>query len=73
MGSGILHELYFVNLGGDGKVSPAIASALETYFGSVARWRREFVGVGRSLAGGSGWVVLSYSCPSPKPGRRASG
>src|SRR5262249_16523743 len=62
----ILHELYFVNLGGDGKVPAVVTSALETNFGGVHQWRREFVAAARSLAGGSGWVVLSYS---PDDGR----
>jgi Fe-Mn family superoxide dismutase len=34
---------------------------LEDHFGSIGAWRREFVGTARSLAGGSGWVVLTYS------------
>jgi Fe-Mn family superoxide dismutase len=34
---------------------------LEEHFGSVAAWRREFVGAAQSLAGGSGWVLLTYS------------
>jgi len=61
MGSVILHELYFVNLGGDGKVPAVVTAALERSFGGIQQWRREFVAVARSLAGGSGWVVLSYS------------
>lgn len=61
MGSVMLHELYFVNLGGAGKIPAVIAVALETHFGEVSRWRREFVGPARSLAGGPGWAVLSYS------------
>jgi superoxide dismutase, Fe-Mn family len=61
LGSVILHELYFANLGGDGKVPVVIAAALQTHFGGVAQWRREFVSAARSLAGGPGWVVLSYS------------
>jgi Fe-Mn family superoxide dismutase len=66
MGSVILHELYFVNLGGDGKVPAVVASALDTHLGGLARWRREFVSAARSLANGSGWVVLTYS---PHDGR----
>jgi len=61
MGSVILHELYFLNLGGDGKVPAAVATALQTHFGGVPCWRREFVSAARSLAPGPGWVVLSYS------------
>src|SRR5262249_10324089 len=50
-----------MNLGGDGKVPSGVAAALETHFGSVSSWRREFVGAAQSLAGEPGWVVLSYS------------
>jgi len=57
----ILHELYFDSLGGDGISSGAIDEALKRDFGSVDRWRAEFVGTGKALRGGSGWVLLSYS------------
>jgi len=30
-------------------------------FGSASAWRREFVETAQSLAGGSGWVLLTYS------------
>ena len=43
VGSVILHELYFVSLGGDGKVPSVVASALERNFGGIRQWRREFV------------------------------
>jgi Fe-Mn family superoxide dismutase len=56
-----LHELYFGNLGGEGNKIPApIGALLEEHFGSAAGWRREFVGAAQALAGGSGWVLLSY-------------
>jgi Fe-Mn family superoxide dismutase len=61
VGSVLLHELYFVNLGGDAKVPAVVTTALERGFGSFHQWRREFVGAAQSLAGGPGWVVLSYS------------
>src|SRR5205814_10709895 len=62
MGSVALHELYFGNLGGEGnKIPDPVRAMLEQHFGSVARWRREFVETAQSLAGGSGWVLLSYS------------
>jgi Fe-Mn family superoxide dismutase len=62
MGSVTLHELYFGNLGGEGNKVPApVGGILEEDFGSLAAWRREFVGTARSLAGGSGWVLLTYS------------
>ena len=62
MGSVALHELYFGNLGGEGNKTPdAIRAVLDEHFGSVAAWRREFIGAAQSLAGGSGWVLLTYS------------
>jgi Fe-Mn family superoxide dismutase len=61
MGSVALHELYFGNLGGDGKVTPAMATVLEEHFGSVDAWRQEFLAAAQALRGGSGWVLLSYS------------
>src|SRR5262244_3847845 len=57
----ILHELYFDNLGGDGVSGGAIEEALKRDFGSVDRWRAEFVGTGKALRGGAGWVLLSSS------------
>ena len=57
----ILHELYFDGLGGDGIPGGLIDDALKRNFGSVDRWRAEFVGTGKALRGGAGWVLLSYS------------
>ena len=57
----ILHELYFDSLGGDGTSGGAIDAALARDFGSVDRWRAEFVAAGKALRGGSGWVLLTYS------------
>ena len=57
----VLHELYFDSLGGDGKtLAPAMNLALQASFGSFERWRDEFVAMGKALAGGSGWVLLSF-------------
>jgi len=62
MGSVALHELYFGNLGGEGnKIPDDMRATLEEHFGSVAAWRREFVGAAQSLAGGSGWALLGWS------------
>jgi Fe-Mn family superoxide dismutase len=67
LNSTLLHELYFASLGGDGRVLPdALASAIAKDFGSVDRWRQEFVGIANGLAGGSGWVLLTYV---PRDGR----
>ena len=59
--SAILHEIYFDGLGGSGEPDGDLAAALERDFGSVARWRAEFVAMGKALAGGSGWVLLCWS------------
>src|SRR5438067_4555722 len=62
MGSVTLHELYFGNLGGQGNQIPEqVRAVLEEHFGSIGAWRREFVDTARSLSGGSGWVLLTYS------------
>src|SRR5947209_1630465 len=61
LNSTLLHELYFASLGGDGRAVPELmADALVRDFGSVARWRQEFVALANSLAAGPGWVLLSY-------------
>lgn len=48
-----LHELYFGNLGGDGKQSGALAKDLPS------GWEATFRATALSLAGGSGWVTVS--------------
>ncbi len=60
LNSTALHELYFASLGGDGKPTEMLAQALTRDFGSVDRWRAEFVAMGNAVDGGSGWVVLFY-------------
>src|SRR5437773_1077222 len=60
LNSTLLHELYFACLGGDGKPTEMLASALAEDFGSVDRWRSEFIAMGNALGGGSGWVLLAY-------------
>lgn len=57
----LLHELYFGSLGADGAtMTPAMALALEANFGSIDRWRAEFMAMGKALGGGSGWVLLTF-------------
>jgi Fe-Mn family superoxide dismutase len=57
-----LHEIYFDGLGGNGGLpSGTLGERLAQDFGSVERWRTEFTGMGKALAGGSGWVLLSWS------------
>ena len=36
------------------------ALALDANFGSVERWREEFIAMGKALGGGSGWVLLVF-------------
>ena len=57
----ILHELYFANLGGDGKAAGAIQQALADSFGGFGRFEELFRATGLCLAGGSGWTILDYS------------
>jgi Fe-Mn family superoxide dismutase len=60
LNSTLLHELYFASLGGDGKPTELLAQALTRDFGSMDRWRSEFMAMGNALGGGSGWVLLVY-------------
>src|SRR5215218_328367 len=59
----LLHEVYFDSLGeaGGGDPDGALAEAIARDFGSLARWRAEFVAMGKALGGGSGWVLLTRS------------
>jgi len=67
LNSTLLHELYFASLGGDGRTVPeTMAAALARDFGSTDRWRQEFIALASALAGGSGWVLLTYV---PRDGR----
>ena len=58
--SATLHELYFGNLGGDGKPGAAVSKRLAEAFGSLGAFESQFRAVGNSLAGGSGWAVLGH-------------
>ena len=55
----ILHELYFDGLGAEGEPDRALREILVRDFGSIERWRSEFVAMGKALGGGSGWVLLT--------------
>lgn len=60
--SAALHELYFAGLGGNGELpAGTLKSAIKGSFGSTDRWHSQFVAMGKALAGGSGWVILSWS------------
>jgi len=62
LNSMFLHELYFASLGGDG-VLPlgGLSVAIARDFGSVERWRGEFMALALALGGGAGWAMLSWS------------
>lgn len=53
-----LHEAYFGNLGGNGRLGGAIEKALAQAYGSLAAWETQFRGTAMGLGGGSGWVLL---------------
>jgi Fe-Mn family superoxide dismutase len=75
MSSVALHELYFANLGGFRRAGPnsglgrpdwhevpeEFAQEIAAGFATTAQWRREFTAMAQSLAGGSGWVALTWS------------
>ena len=63
-GSVVLHELYFDNLGGDGKASADLRAQIGKSFGSFDLWETEFRKIGAGLGGGSGWVVFGYNLHS---------
>ncbi|MFA6446756.1 MAG: superoxide dismutase [Patescibacteria group bacterium] len=52
-----LHEWYFANLGGDGKVTDAMSKALTAEFGSFDKFVELFSACGMAARG---WVVLTF-------------
>jgi len=60
-GSVVLHEYYFDGLGGDGKPAGDVARALAAAYGSLDAWGAEFRRTAMSLAGGSGWAILTWN------------
>jgi Fe-Mn family superoxide dismutase len=60
-GSVVLHELYFDNLGGNGRADDAARAWLTQGFGQFDRWETEFRRIANGLGGGSGWVILGFN------------
>jgi Fe-Mn family superoxide dismutase len=60
-GSIVLHELYFANLGGNGKAGADVRTRIAASFGTFDAWEAEFRKIGAGLGGGSGWAVLGYN------------
>ena len=57
----ILHEVFFGTLGDPNAPGSDLSAAIAHDFGSMERWRSEFVAMGKAQGGGSGWVILTYS------------
>ena len=57
----ILHELFFDGLGDESAPGKDLAAVIVRDFGSIERWKSEFIAMGKALGGGSGWVLLSWS------------
>lgn len=60
-GSVVLHEIYFDGLGGNGQAAGSVRRAITSAFGSFETWEAEFRRTAMSLAGGSGWTILTYN------------
>lgn len=54
-----LHEMYFGNLGGDGRRPAAVNAMLADTYGSDGAWEQRARAAAMGLGGGSGWVVLA--------------
>lgn len=61
-----LHELYFDQLGGNGKTDneTPLYSAISAQFGGFDRWKKDFIATG--MMRGVGWAILYYD---PQDGR----
>jgi Fe-Mn family superoxide dismutase len=67
LNSTLLHELYFASLGGDGRFpTETMVDALARDFGSVERWKDDFMALAEALGGDTGWMLLTYV---PRDGR----
>ena len=55
-----LHEAYFANLGGNGRRSGAIETAIAEAYETTARWEQHMRATGMGLGGGSGWAILAF-------------
>ncbi len=60
-GSVVLHEIYFANLGGDGKPGGKPLDLINQFWGSYEQWEMEFKRTAQALGGGSGWVIFAYN------------
>jgi Fe-Mn family superoxide dismutase len=65
-GSVVFHELYFDNLGGNGRAGASERQMIADAFGSFDTWETEFRRIGAGLGGGSGWVVMGFNAHTRK-------
>ena len=63
----ILHEQYFDNLGGSGKIQGKAEKLISDTWGSVARFESEFKKAGAGVGGGTGWVLFSWDLRTAQP------
>jgi Fe-Mn family superoxide dismutase len=71
--SRVLHELYFANLGGDGKPAGAVQRALAASYGSFAAFESKLRATALGLAGGSGWAIVDLGLHDGALGIHAAG
>jgi superoxide dismutase, Fe-Mn family len=69
----ILHELYFENLGGNGKVQGKAEKLINQAWGSLTKFETEFKTSGAGVGGGTGWINLCYDLRTKQPIISASG
>jgi superoxide dismutase, Fe-Mn family len=63
----VLHEMYFENLGGNGKVQGRVEKLISSTWGSLAKFETEFKNAGAGVGGGTGWVFLSWDLRANQP------
>jgi Fe-Mn family superoxide dismutase len=57
----VFYDLYFGNLGGNGKSGGEVEKQKKKAFGDWNSWETEFRRIAQGLSGGSGWIVLGYN------------
>ncbi len=63
----ILHEQYFENLGGNGKVQGKVEKMISAAWGSISRFEMEFKISGVGVGGGTGWIILAWDLQTSQP------
>ncbi len=63
----VMHELYFENLGGNGKIHGPVEKLITSAWGTTSRFETEFKASGLGIGGGTGWIVLSLDKRTSQP------